>query len=40
VTPRSVIKAIKQTLTWFEANRVAVFAVSAEVEDGDKEEDK
>ncbi len=40
VTPRSVIKAIKRTLTWFEANRVAVFAASAKIEDGNEEEDK
>ncbi len=40
VTPRSVIKAIKQTLTWFEANRVAVFAAPANIEEGAEEEDK
>jgi electron transport complex protein RnfG len=39
VTPRSVIKAIKATLTWFEANRVAVFAAPANDDDGDNEED-
>jgi electron transport complex protein RnfG len=39
VTPRSVIRAIKETLTWFEANRVAVFAASAENDDSDQEED-
>lgn len=37
VTPRSVINAIKQTLTWFEANRVSVLAASAEIENGDED---
>jgi electron transport complex protein RnfG len=39
VTPRSIVKAIKETLTWFEANRVSVFAASAENENSGKEED-
>lgn len=39
VTPRSAIKAIKSTLTWFEANRVDVFAASAENENSGEEED-
>jgi electron transport complex protein RnfG len=39
VTPRSVIKAIKSTLTWFEANRVEVFAASAENENSGEDED-
>ena len=39
VTPRSVIKAIKQTLIWFETNRIAVFEAPAEVKDGAEEED-
>jgi electron transport complex protein RnfG len=39
VTPRSVIKAIKSTLTWFEANRVDVFAASAENENSGVEEE-
>jgi len=34
VTPRAIIKAIKQTLTYFGANRVAIFAAPAE-NDGD-----
>lgn len=38
VTPRSVIKAIRETLTWFEVNRDAVFAAPAEGDDSDKEE--
>lgn len=40
VTPRSVIKAIRKTLAWFETNRIDVFAASAEnaisEENGDK----
>jgi electron transport complex protein RnfG len=39
VTPRSVVKAIKETLTWFEANRVDIFAATAENENNDKDED-
>jgi electron transport complex protein RnfG len=39
VTPRSVIRAIKETLIWFEANHVSVFAAAAETENNDKEED-
>jgi electron transport complex protein RnfG len=39
VTSRSVINAIKNTLTWFEANRVDVFAASAENESSGEEED-
>lgn len=39
VTPRSIIRAIKETLTWFEANRVSVFAAPAENEGKDEEED-
>ena len=38
VTPRSVIKAIKATLTWFEANRTDVFAASAENDISDQDE--
>jgi len=30
VTPRAIIRAIKETLTYFDANRVAVFAAPAE----------
>lgn len=30
VTPRAVIKAVKETLIYFEANRVAVFAAAAD----------
>jgi electron transport complex protein RnfG len=30
VTPRAIIKAIKETLVYFEANRVAVFAAAAD----------
>lgn len=33
VTPRAIIKAIKETLTYFEANQVAVFAAAADGED-------
>jgi electron transport complex protein RnfG len=40
VTPRSVIKAIKETLTWFEVNRSDVFAAHAETENSDKDEDE
>jgi len=39
VTPRSIIRAIKETLIWFEANRVSVFAAAAETENSDEEED-
>ena len=38
VTPRSIIRAIKETLIWFEANRVSVFAAAAETENSDEEE--
>ena len=34
VTPRAIIRAIKETLTYFDANRVAVFAAPTEGEDG------
>jgi electron transport complex protein RnfG len=30
VTPRAIIKAIKETLVYFEANRVAIFAAAAD----------
>jgi electron transport complex protein RnfG len=40
VTPRSIIKAIMETLTWFEANRVGVFAAIAENQSSDEEEDE
>ncbi len=33
VTPRAVIKAIKETLTYFSANNVAIFAARAETTD-------
>lgn len=39
VTSRSVINAIKNTLTWFDANRVDVFAASAENESSGEDED-
>jgi len=39
VTPRSIIRAIKETLTWFEANRVGVFSAAAENENIAEEED-
>jgi len=39
VTPRSIIRAIKETLIWFEANRVGVFAAATEPENSDEEED-
>ena len=32
VTPRAIVKAVKETLTWFEANSVAVFAAPADNE--------
>ena len=38
VTPRSIIRAIKETLIWFEENRVSVFAAAAETENSDEEE--
>lgn len=38
VTPRAVIRAIKETLTYFEANAVAVFAAPAENQTSDTEE--
>jgi len=34
VTPRAIINAIRTTLTYFDANRVAVFAAMADDEDG------
>jgi electron transport complex protein RnfG len=40
VTPRSIIKAIMETLTWFEANRVGVFAAIAENQSSDEEDDE
>jgi len=33
VTPRAIIKAIKETLIYFDANRVAVFAAAADSQD-------
>ena len=33
VTPRAIVKAIKETLTYFDANRVAVFSAPAANED-------
>lgn len=38
VTPRAVIRAIKETLTYFEANAVAVFAAPAENQTSDTKE--
>ena len=38
VTPRAIVNAIKQTLTYFDANRVAVFAAMAENEDSASQE--
>jgi electron transport complex protein RnfG len=39
VTPRSIIKAIKETLTWFDANRTSVFAPPAQTEVSGNDED-
>jgi len=38
VTPRSIVRAIRETLTWFEANRADIFAASAENQNSGKEE--
>lgn len=38
VTPRAIVNAVKQTLTYFDANRVAVFAAMAESEDSASQE--
>ena len=38
VTPRAIVNAIKQTLTYFDANRVAVFAAVAISEDSASQE--
>lgn len=38
VTPRAIIRAIKETLTYFDANRVAVFAAADEGEDSASQE--
>jgi electron transport complex protein RnfG len=38
VTPRAIINAIRQTLTYFEANSVAIFAAPAENTDDETEE--
>ena len=38
VTPRAIVNAVKQTLTYFDANRVAVFAAMAENEDSSSQE--
>lgn len=38
VTPRAIVNAIRQTLTYFDANRVAVFAAMANDEDGASQE--
>ena len=40
VTPRAVIKAIKETLTYFMANRDAIFAAPAENENSDAKENE
>ncbi len=37
VTPRAIINAIRQTLTYFEANSVAIFAAPAENTDDESE---
>jgi electron transport complex protein RnfG len=39
ITPRAIIKAIKKTLTYFEANRVSVFTASVNDENSTSEED-
>lgn len=38
VTPRAVIRAIKQTLTYFDTNRVAVFAAPAALDEAQESE--
>lgn len=38
VTPRAIVNAIRETLTYFDANRVAVFAAKADDEDGASQE--
>jgi electron transport complex protein RnfG len=38
VTPRAIVNAIRETLTYFDANRVAVFAAMADDEDGASQE--
>ena len=40
VTPRAIIRAIKETLSYFEANRDAVFATPIENEDNNTEENE
>lgn len=40
VTPRAIIKAVKSTLTYFDANRVAIFAAAAENADDSSPEDQ
>ena len=38
VTPRAIVKAIKETLTYFETNRDAIFAATSDAEDDAAEE--
>ncbi len=38
VTPRAIVNAIRETLAYFDANRVAVFAAMADDEDGASQE--
>jgi len=38
VTPRAIIRAIKETLAYFDANRVAVFAAPAEFDESEESE--
>lgn len=38
VTPRAIVNAVKETLTYFDANRVAVFAAQAANEDSTSQE--
>lgn len=38
VTPRAIVNAVRQTLTYFDANRVAVFAAMADDEDSASQE--
>ena len=38
VSPRAIVRAIKETLSYFDANRVAIFAATAENEDSAPEE--
>ncbi len=39
VTPRAIIKAIKTTLTYFDANRDEIFATAADGDDGETQDD-